>query len=117
MSENSMQSWTEAVLKRRKIAEEAFVNIMFDGCRHGRNYNSDRQEFSDQDKGLDALEQCKVVTFSGYDGVVTAWIDDSNMYHAEFTRYRREISRVSCVDKTELETWIKKWLPKIHEFN
>ncbi|WP_274533288.1 hypothetical protein [Photorhabdus temperata] len=42
MSENSMQSWTEAALKRRKIAEEAFVNVMLDGCRHGRNYNSDR---------------------------------------------------------------------------
>ncbi|MCW7550027.1 hypothetical protein OO184_19350 [Photorhabdus sp. APURE] len=102
MSENSMQS---------------FVTVMLDGCQHGRDYNSDRQEFSEPDKGLDALEKYKVVTFSGYEGVVTVWIDDSNMYHAEFTRYQCEISRISNVDKTELETWLKRWLPKIHEFN
>lgn len=115
MSEISMQEWAEQVLARRKLAENSFVTIELDGCVNGKDYNIDKQDFSEPDLGLKALEEFKLITFSGYDGMISVWIDDDENYHGEFVAYGEMHDKASKVSLPELKIWLEEWLPKINE--
>ncbi|GEA22290.1 hypothetical protein [Vibrio harveyi] len=115
MNEISMQEWAEQVLERRKAAENSLVTISLAGCMEGRDYNVDKQDFSEPDLGLKALEEFKLITFSGYDGMISVWIDDEEHYHGEFVAYGVILDQVSKVSFPELKIWLKEWLPKINK--
>lgn len=115
MGEVSMQKWAEQVLERRKASKNSVVEVELDGCETARDYNHDKQDFSDLEMGLKALEEFKLITFSGYDGMISVWTDDKDHYRGEFVSYGEVLSRTSTTMLPELTAWLKEWLKKINK--
>ena len=66
---------------------------------------------------LAGLRKRRCVTSAGDDGAVNVWIDDKKQFRCAFMRHLSVLEERTFSTKKEARDWLRKWLPKIHEFH